>query len=50
MIPHAGYAVESVGVFIIIAGSIWATAQALKNREKLAGEARYLAYRRVIHD
>ena len=48
IISITGYAVETVGVLMCIAGSIWATAHVLRNREQLTGEARYLSYRRQL--
>ena len=48
IISIAGYAVESVCVIVIVAGSAWATVRVLANREKAPGEHRYLGYRRNL--
>ena len=48
LISLTGYAVESVGVVIIIIGSIWATARVFREFAHESGESRYLNYRRDL--
>ena len=43
-----GYAIEVVGVMIIVWGFLSATGRHIRNRESLAGEARHKAYRRNL--
>ena len=43
-----GYAIETVGVVIIIAGSIWATRRLLRARSSEPGEMLYHTFRRDV--
>jgi len=48
LISVTGYAVETVGVIIIIAGAVLATIQLLRGLSLVPGEQRYLNYRRSL--
>ncbi len=48
VITTVGYAIETVGVMVIVAGSIWATLRALRGPGDQTVEGRYQNYRRDL--
>ena len=48
LITTVGYAIESVGVMVIVAGSLWATVRAVRERRAEPAEGRYQSYRRDL--
>ena len=48
IITFVGYAVETVGVIVIVAGSIWATGRTLASRSTESRERRNQSYRRDL--
>lgn len=48
LISIAGYALETVGVVVIIVGSIMATARMLRENRSDSEQSRYMSYRRRL--